>query len=111
VWDIDHRKSESGHGTQKPVEAMARPMRLHTDPGDRVYDPFLGSGTSVIAAQMNKRICHGCELSPAYVDVIVERWQQFAGADAVLEGTGETFAQVKERRIAQQPPEKTEDVL
>lgn len=100
VWDIEHRKSESGHGTQKPVEAMARPIRLNTEPGDRVYDPFLGSGTTLIAAQMNKRICHGCELNPAYADVIVRRFEEFTGQTAVLADTGETFEQVKQRRAA-----------
>lgn len=99
VWDIDHRKSDSGHGTQKPVEAMARPMRNNSEPGDRVYEPFAGSGTTFIAAQMNKRIAHGCELSPAYVDVCLQRFAAFTGQQPVLAETGETFEQVKARRL------------
>ncbi len=100
VWDIDHRKSETGHGTQKPVEAMARPIRNNSQPGDRVYEPFAGSGTTVIAAQMNKRICHAIELSPAYVDVILKRFEAFTGTAPTLADTGETFEAVKARRAA-----------
>lgn len=99
VWDIDHARSETGHGTQKPVEAMARPIRNNSQPGDRVYDPFMGSGTTIIAAQMNKRIAHGCELSPAYVDVCLQRFAAFTGQQPVLAETGETFEQVKARRL------------
>lgn len=98
VWDMDHRRSESGHGTQKPVEAMARPIRNNSQPGDRVYEPFSGSGTTIIAAQMNKRICHAIELSPAYVDVALARFAAFTGTAPVLAETGETFEQVKARR-------------
>ncbi len=102
VWDIDHRKSETGHSTQKPVEAMARPMRNNSAPGDRVYDPFMGSGTTIIAAQMNKRIAHGCELMPAYVDVCATRFAAFTGIAPVLEETGQTFEEVKAERLADQ---------
>jgi len=111
VWQISKpQKSETGHGTQKPVECMARPIRNNSAPGDRVYDPFIGSGTTLIAAQMNKRIAHGCELNPAYVDVSVIRFQDFTGIDAILEQTGETFSQVKERRIAEEA-RKSGDVV
>ena len=84
VWDIDKpRKSETGHSTQKPVECMARPMRNNSKQGDAVYDPFLGSGTSIIAAEMEGRACYGLEISPAYCDVIVNRWEEFTGNKAV----------------------------
>jgi DNA modification methylase len=79
VWDIEHRKSESGHGTQKPVECMRRPILNHTKPGATVYDPFLGSGTTIIAAETEGRSCYGLEILPAYCDVIVRRWQAFSG--------------------------------
>jgi DNA modification methylase len=82
VWDITHMKSETGHGTQKPVEAMERPMRNHGVRGDVVYDPFLGSGTSIIAAERAGRVARGLELSPAYCDVIVARWEKFSGKKA-----------------------------
>jgi DNA modification methylase len=54
----------------------------NTRPGQAIYDPFLGSGTSLIAAEMTGRVCCGLELNPAYVDVIVQRWQAFTGRAA-----------------------------
>lgn len=68
-----------GHGTQKPVELMARPIRNHGSSGDTVYDPFLGSGTTLIAAEQLERRCVGLELDPGYCDVIVERWKALTG--------------------------------
>lgn len=83
IWKIDiNRKNETGHSTQKPVECMGRPMRNHGQPGDVIYDPFLGSGTTIIAAEQLDRICVGLELDPAYCDVVVERWQQLTGGKA-----------------------------
>lgn len=96
IWNIDKpRRSETGHGTQKPVERMKRPIENNSSPGQAVYEPFSGSGTTIIAAEMTGRSCHAIELSSAYVDVAVLRWQAFTGLEAVLEETGETFAQVK----------------
>ena len=86
VWNIEHIKSETGHSTQKPVECMKRPITNNSDPGQAVYDPFLGSGTTVIAAETAGRVCYGCELSPNYTDVIVRRWEAFTGKLALLEG-------------------------
>lgn len=100
VWDIDHRKNDTGHGTQKPVEAMRRPIENNSAPGDRVYEPFCGSGTTIIAAQMTKRICHAIELNPAYVDVTVRRWEKFTGEKARLEQTGQLFDEVQADRAA-----------
>lgn len=68
------------HSTQKPVEVMQRPMRYHE--GD-VYEPFLGSGTTLIAAEQVGRRCYAMELSPRYVQVAIERWQAFTGREAV----------------------------
>lgn len=93
VWFIEHIKSETGHSTQKPVECMKRPITNNSDPGDAVYEPFSGSGTTIIAGEMTGRCVHAIELSPAYVDVAVKRWQAFVGAEATLESTGETFAE------------------
>ena len=84
---------------QKPVECMRRPMLNNSSPGQVVYDPFLGSGTSVIAAETCGRLCLGLELSPAYVDVIVERWQRFTGGVAKLDGTGTAFEDVRAERL------------
>jgi DNA modification methylase len=76
VWDINNKvnaEDRNSHGTQKPLECMARPIRNHGAPGDAVYDPFLGSGTTLIAAHRLNRTCYGCELDPKYADVILKR--------------------------------------
>ena len=73
------------HSTQKPVECMARPIRNHGDKDDDVYDPFLGSGTTLIAAEQLGRKCYGMEISPQYCDVIVKRWENLTGQVAVRE--------------------------
>lgn len=99
VWAIPHRKSASGHGTEKPVECMRRPIENNSSPGQAVYEPFSGSGTTIIAAEMTGRSCHAIELNPAYVDVAVKRWQEFTGSAAVLEGASQSFAQVSAERI------------
>lgn len=84
VWDIDKpMKSETGHSTQKPVECMKRPIENNSKPGDHVYEPFSGSGTTIIAGEMTGRRVHAIELNPAYVDVAVRRWQEFTGRQAV----------------------------
>lgn len=98
VWAIQHLRSETGHGTQKPVECMARPIRNNSSPGQAIYDPFLGSGTTVIAAEQERRVCYGLELNPAYVDVIVLRWQVLTGLEATLAGDGRSFAAVAAQR-------------
>lgn len=101
IWDIDKpQKSETGHSTQKPVECMKRPIENNSSPGQAVYEPFSGSGTTIIAAEMTGRKCHAIELNPAYIDVAVKRWQDFTGKDAVLESTGETFHKMIESRLA-----------
>jgi DNA modification methylase len=94
VWNIEHIKSETGHSTQKPVECMRRPIENNSSPGHAVYDPFAGSGTTIIAAEMTGRACHAIELSPAYVDVAILRWQAFTGKDAVHGEDGRTFASI-----------------
>jgi DNA modification methylase len=86
------------HPTQKPVELMRKPILNHTKSGEWVYDPFLGSGTTLAAAEMTKRVCCGLELDPKYVDVAVERWQGLAGKKATLEGDGRTFDAVQQER-------------
>ena len=106
IWDSPSPKFIMGgsdeekcdHPTQKPVELMRRPVLNHTDSGAVVYDPFLGSGTTLIAAEQTGRVCMGIELDPKYVDVIVLRWQQLTGAIARLEGDGRTFHEVDAER-------------
>lgn len=98
VWAIPHQKSETGHSTQKPVECMKRPIENNSSPGQAVYEPFSGSGTTIIAAEMTGRYCHAIEIDPAYVDVAVRRWQDFAGQKATLEGDGRTFEEIAAER-------------
>ncbi|MGD9507000.1 MAG: site-specific DNA-methyltransferase [Geminicoccaceae bacterium] len=100
VWQIPHRKSASGHGTQKPVECMKRPIENNSSPGQAVYEPFSGSGTTIIAAQITGRSCHAIELNPAYVDVAIRRWQEFTGGQATLVD-GTTFDHVRTARLAE----------
>lgn len=82
VWDIDQPSRNEYHPTQKPMECMARAIRNHDAP--LVYDPFLGSGTTLIAAEQLGRTCYGMEISPAYCDVIVKRWEALTGQRAEL---------------------------
>jgi DNA modification methylase len=86
--------------TQKPVELMRRPMLNHTDRGAIIYDPFLGSGSTLAAAEDVGRICYGVEIDPAYVDVIVLRWQKLTGKAAILEDDGRTFDQIRSERCS-----------
>ena len=102
VWPIASRDQDAQtvHGTQKPVECMRRPMLNNSNVGQMVYEPFMGSGTTLIAAETCGRICSGVEVDPAYVDVAVLRWQRLTGETAVLEGEGASFADVAAARLA-----------
>ena len=103
LWQIPGRDQDAQtvHGTQKPVECMRRPMLNNSSPGQAVYEPFSGSGTSLIAAQTCGRVSLSMELDPAYVDVGVERWQAFTGSPATLEGDGRNFAEISAERADQ----------
>ena len=79
---------------------MRRPILNHTKRGEAVYDPFLGSGTTLMAAELTERICYGIELDPKYCDVIVRRWEEFTGKQATLEANGRAFEQIKAERLA-----------
>ena len=95
LWQIKAREDGGvGHGTQKPVECMRRPIENNSSPGQAIYEPFSGSGTTLIAAEMTGRTCHAIELNPAYVDVAIKRWQNFTGNQATLEADGRTFDDV-----------------
>jgi DNA modification methylase len=106
VWDSPSPKFIMGrsdeekfdHPTQKPVALMRRPILNHSKRGELVYDPFLGSGTTLAAAELTARRCCGIELDAKYVDVVVERWQQLTGKQATLDGDGRTFEEVREER-------------
>lgn len=87
VWNIPARDdSGHGHSTQKPVECMKRPIENNSSPGQAVYEPFSGSGTTIIACEMTGRSCHAIELNPAYIDVAVKRWENFTGLMATRDG-------------------------
>jgi DNA modification methylase len=106
IWDSPSPKFIMGgsdeekfdHPTQKPVDLMRRPILNHIKRGELVYEPFLGSGTTLAAAELTERVCCGMELDPKYVDVIVQRWQTLSGKKAKLDGDGRTFEQVGEAR-------------
>ncbi len=107
IWAIEGKDEDQNtrHSTQKPVECMARPIRNNSKPGDGIYEPFAGSGTTIIAAETEGRCCHAVELSPEYVDVAVLRWQAFSGRQATLGRGGRTFVEVAQARGVQAPPQ------
>ena len=82
IWEVANLNAfgankddeQTAHSTQKPLECMSRPIKNNTSEGESVYDPFLGSGTALIAAEQLNRKCYGIELDPAYCDIIVDRW-------------------------------------
>ena len=85
VWQISSAIEDgvSGiHPTQKVCELIRRPIEWHTRPGELIYEPFCGSGTAIIAAEMTGRRCYAIEQSPAFVDAAVARWERFTGRQA-----------------------------
>jgi DNA modification methylase len=100
LWSIASRDQDATtvHGTQKPVECMRRPILNNSAPGQAVYEPFCGSGTTLIAAEATGRVGYAMELDPAYVDVAVTRWQAYAGQPATLAGEGRSFADLSAER-------------
>lgn len=104
VWEIPSgdQDAKTIHGTQKPVECMRRPMLNNSSPGQAIYEPFLGSGTTLIAAHAAGRVCFAIELDPLYVDVAVRRWQAFTGDAARLFCGGRTFDEIASDRGGRQ---------
>lgn len=106
VWDFAGvnsfragRKEElSSHPTCKPVALIAEAIKDVTGRGDIIFDPFIGSGTTIIAAEKTGRNARGIELDPVYVDVAVRRWQKFTGKAAILSASGETLDEVEQKR-------------
>lgn len=101
VWQIDRKNQdeETTHGTQKPLECMGRPIANHGNREDVVYEPFAGSGTTLIACERLHRSCIALEIDPRYVDVVVTRWQRATGLAATLDGDGRTFDQIAAERM------------
>jgi DNA modification methylase len=96
----DPTDKKQDHPTQKPAVLMRKSILNHTEPGGLVYEPFGGSGTTLIASEETGRVCCAIELAPKFVDVIVKRWQAFAGRHATLDGDGRTFAEIEAERVA-----------
>src|SRR4030043_199507 len=92
IWNIKNNNSFGnsdkeqtyGHGTQKPIECMLKPINYNSCPGQAVYDPFLGSGTSLIASEQSGRICYGMEIDPINCDVILQRYIDFVNNDSLF---------------------------
>ena len=101
LWEIKSRDDNGvGHSTQKPVECMKRPIENNSKPGDCVYEPFSGSGTTIIAGEMTGRRVLAVELNPIYVDVAVKRWEALTGKTAKLQSDGRTFKDIHDERTA-----------
>jgi DNA methylase len=106
LWEVpnlnpiggNREEEATGHATQKPVELMRRPILNHTVRGAVVYDPFLGSGTTLMAAEMCDRVSVGLDIDPRYVDMIITRWQKLTAGAAKLEATGASFEEVRAER-------------
>jgi DNA modification methylase len=95
LWPISNASDEDAatvHGTQKPAECMRRPMLNNSAPGDAVYEPFCGSGSTIIAAETTGRVCYAMEIDPRYVDVTVQRWERWTGKAAHLVRTVDHLA-------------------
>jgi DNA modification methylase len=88
------QEEATGHGTQKPEELMRRPILNNSVRGDIVYDPFLGSGTTLVAAHSTDRICFGLDIDPRYVDMTIRRWQKLTSQAAMLASDGRKFDDV-----------------
>lgn len=101
TWVIPSLAGEErpDHPTPKPLDCFAIPMRQHVARGGLCYEPFSGSGSQIMAGEATGRRVFAMEISPAYVDVAVERWQAETGRDAILDGDGRTFATVKAERL------------
>lgn len=99
---IVHTESaeRNGHPCPKPIAFWSWLIERVTDAGHILWEPFSGSGTTIVACEKTNRICCACELSPAYVDVAVRRWQDFTGEKAIRESDGLTFDEALEAQTA-----------
>ncbi len=100
VWDFDRPKRSDLHPTMKPVELVATAISHASRRGDIVLDLFGGSGSTLIACEKTQRKAQLLEIDPKYIDVIVTRWQEYAGQQAILDGQDKTFAEVFTERQA-----------
>ncbi|WP_099827969.1 site-specific DNA-methyltransferase [Oceaniglobus indicus] len=95
------KEDRPDHPTPKPLDAFGIPMRQHVARGGLCYEPFCGSGSQIMAGEANGRRVFAMEISPAYIDVAVERWQADTGREVILDGDGRTFAQVRTERLGE----------
>ena len=102
IWEVDWEGKQrivgNEHPTQKPLRLFEIPMEQHTRRGELVLEPFSGSGSQLIAAERLGRRCRAIEIAPAFVDVALRRWERATGKQAVLDGSGKTFAEVAAER-------------
>jgi DNA modification methylase len=100
LWTIATGENDEAteHGTQKPVECMRRPIVNNSAKSELVYEPFAGSGSTLIAAESVGRVCCAIEIDPRYCDVVLARWQRFSGREAVLASNGRSFADLAAER-------------
>lgn len=84
VWEFDRPKRSAEHPTMKPVAIYVKMLENSTERRDVIFEPFCGSGTTLIASEQTGRKCRGMEISPAYCDVIIKRWEEFTGQEAEL---------------------------
>jgi DNA modification methylase len=98
------------HPTPKNREMIEDAILDVTNRGDVVLDPFVGSGTTLVAAETTGRQCRAMEIDGIYCDVTIRRWQALTGKEAILEETGETFTAVAARRVERRPPPHRETI-
>ena len=100
LWEHDRPSKSELHPTMKPIDLCVHGIELSSNVGDTVMDLFLGSGSTLIACETVGRHCRGMELDPAYVDVIVTRWEEYTNQEAILDGDGRTFSEVRSERLS-----------
>nr|WP_259400482.1 site-specific DNA-methyltransferase [Roseovarius sp. SCSIO 43702] len=113
TWEMPSftKEERPDHPTPKPLDAFGIPMRQHVARGGLCYEPFAGSGSQIMAGEANNRRVNAMEISPAYIDVCIERWQAETGREAILEGDGRTFVEVQAERLGDRnaPAKITQD--
>jgi len=91
LLNFDRPTASKLHPTMKPVELMSYLIKNSSKQEDIIFDSFLGSGTTIISCEILQRICYGLEFDPIYCDVIIDRWQQFTGKEAIHEQSRKTY--------------------
>mgnify|MGYP001577871720 FL=1 len=82
IWEVDKPRESKAHTTMKPVELYINAYLNNSDRDDHVFEPYSGSGTAFLAAEQTGRTCHGIEISPAFVDVAISRWETLTAGKA-----------------------------